>query len=170
MPYTAALTHRSPQLPNRPFCCVNFSADVTAAVVLPTGMISTAHMACGELWCSRLRSTQLCNHPDFRHARVGDINIPDEAFLSPPAAVCVCVCLGAVPCRTFMLYALNDQYVALDTISDSKQTGCVALRQHTDVSDLRKHNTSIGMQNEIRPIPTSAAIVRGLLTPLHSRL
>lgn len=89
----------------------------------------------------------------------------------PHQQLCVSVCaLGLCHVVHFMLYALNDQYVALDTTSDSKQTGCVALRQHTDVSDLRKHNTSIGMQNEIRPIPTSAAIVRGLLTPLHSRL
>ena len=113
-----ALTHISPQLPNRHFCCLVFSADVTAGTVLPT-MISTAHMACG------LPGTQHWNHPDFRHARVGDTSIPRSGILDA-ASSCVPWAVQCRACRGCM----DDHHVALDTISDSKQTGCVASGLH----------------------------------------
>lgn len=90
---------------------------------------------------------------------------PHEAFLLAPASICVFACAPWGCAISYMMcVCLDDQHVvALDTVSDSKHTGCVASRpisQHTGVSDSRKRNTAVGMLSEIGHIPAGPAIAQ----------
>lgn len=109
-------------------------------------------MACG-VRTTQLESSRLPTCPSESEIPA----CPDEAFLS----VSACAPWGCA-ISYMMCVCLDDQHVvALDTVSDSKQTGCVASRpisQHNGVSDSRKHNTAVGMQREMGHIPAGRAI------------